>query len=107
MPSRIVKKNRSKIKLNWSKPVVLVYRSNKNILAQVLEPETKKCLFTANSYGVKIGTKIEKSTQVGKQVAEFLKSKGYTQANFYRNGFLYHGRIAEVAESIRKSGIEM
>jgi len=106
MSTRLVKRNRSKKKVNYDSHVVVVYRSNKNILAQVLEPKTKKTLATFNSY-IETGTKTEKSEKIGKKVAEFLAKNKIESVFFDRNGFLYHGRIKALAESIRNNNINI
>lgn len=105
MPARSVRRLRSKRKLNYHRPVIVVYRSNKNILAQLMEPVTKRILFTVNSNGIETGTKTEKAIMVGKMVAEKLKQMQYTRVLFDRNGFVYHGRIKALAESLREEGI--
>jgi large subunit ribosomal protein L18 len=104
MATRIIRKNRSTAKLNTTKHIVTVFRSNKNILAQVLEPLTLRPLFTTTSYK-QTGTKSEKSTKVGQVVAEFLKKNNVTEISFNRNGYLYHGRVKAVAESMRANQI--
>lgn len=99
------KKIRTKNKVNYNYPVVVVSRSNKNITAQVLEPITKQTLFTADSSKLKGITKTEKSAKVGEAVAKFLLSKKIDKAVFDRNGYLYHGRVKQVAETIKENKI--
>jgi large subunit ribosomal protein L18 len=105
MTSYQIKRNRSKVKLNYALPVVIVSRSNKNIQAQILEPLTKKTLFTANSYK-ETGTKTEKSTIVGKLISAKLKELKFDRVLFDRNGYVFKGaRINSVANAIIESGI--
>jgi large subunit ribosomal protein L18 len=85
----------------------LVFRSNKNILAQLLEPTTKKVLFTIGSEKFKSGTKTERATQVGQEAAKQLKKLKFERVHFDRNGFEYHGRVKAVAEAIRQENIQM
>ncbi len=106
MPSKNIKKRRSLVKINFDLPVVLVNRSNQHISAQVLEPITKKTLCQVNSFKM-TGTKTEKSQKVGDSIAQFLKSQNFEQVVFYRNGFIYEGRVAAVAEAIRKNNIQI
>jgi len=106
MPKLNIRKRRSLVKINFNLPVVLVNRSNKHIIAQVLEPVTKKTIYSTNSYKL-VGSKVEKSALVGKEVAKFLKSKNYNQVVFYRNGLIYEGRVAAVAEAIRENSIQI
>ncbi len=107
MAVKDIKRNRVKRKLNYSYPVVLVYRSNQNVTAQVLEPLTKKTMFTSTSYKIKEGTKTDRAKKVGEQVAEFLKKQKITKAVFDRNGYLYHGRVKALADAVKESGVEM
>lgn len=105
MSTHTTKQRRAKAKLNYSFPVVVVARSNKNISAQVLEASTKKTLFTANSYKLSGMTKTEKSAKVGAEVAKFLTSKKIDRVVFDRNGYVYHGRVKQVAESLKENNI--
>lgn len=105
MPIRQIRRLRTKKKLNYNHPVILVFRSNQNISAQLLEPVTKKILFTINSSKIKTGNKTEKAVAVGKEVAKKLKDMKYDRVLFDRNGFIYHGRIKAVADSIREEKI--
>ncbi len=105
MATRSIKKNRSLSKLNRDMHIVTVFRSNLNILAQVLEPKTLKPLFTANSYKLK-GNKTEQAAAVGKLTADYLNKNKIEAINFNRNGFLYHGRVKAVAEKMREENIK-
>lgn len=106
MASRNLRKLRAKKKINFDKHVLTVYRSNKNILAQVLAPKTKQCIFSTNSQKLS-GSKTEKSIAVGKIVSQFLKEKNINSLSFYRNGYLYHGRVKALVDSVREEGIEI
>ncbi len=106
MSNRIVKRNRLKKKINYDRHVVVVHRSNKNILAQVLEPGTKKTLVTFTSCNEK-GTKTKKSEIIGEKVSNYLKKNKIQSVFFDRNGYLYHGRVKALAESIRKNNINI
>ena len=102
-----IRKKRSKSRLNYKYFVVTVSKSNKNITCNVIEPKTRKNLFTISSNNLK-ASKTEKSKKVGKKIADFLQSKHKVKKIvFDRNGYLYHGRIQAVADSIRDSGIEV
>jgi large subunit ribosomal protein L18 len=105
MATRTIKKNRTFSKINKEKYIVTVYRSNLNILAQVLEAKTLRPLYTANSYKL-TGNKTEQAVKIGEQVANFLTSIKVDEINFNRNGYLYHGRVKAVAEKMRELNIK-
>jgi large subunit ribosomal protein L18 len=105
MATRLIKKNRVTAKINRDHHIVVVSRSNLNILAQVLEPKTLRPLFTANSYKFK-GNKTEQATKVGASVADFLNKNKIETISFNRNGYLYHGRVKAVAEKMREEKIK-
>jgi large subunit ribosomal protein L18 len=107
MTSLKIKKNRSKAKLDYSKPVVVISRSNKNITAQLLLENGSKTALTVSSIKMDKMTKTEKSTKVGEMVAKKLKELKIESVLFNRNGLIYHGRVKAVAEAIRESGINI
>lgn len=104
MTSINVRKNRSKVKIDPSKAIVKVTRSNKNVYAQLLEPVTRKTLAGVHTVKLK-GTKTERSLSAGKQLAKAAKSAGYESVAFDRNGRLFHGRVAAVAQGLKEEGI--
>ncbi len=99
------KKARSKNKISYNEHVLVVSRSNRNILVQVLEPVTKKTLATFTSYKTEGMAKTDKSKKVGGEVAEFLSKNNINRLVFDRNGYIYHGRIKAILEEIRTKGI--
>lgn len=105
MAIRSIKKRRVIKKLNKDKHIITVYRSNLNILAQVLEPKTLRPLCTFNSYKLK-GNKTEQSIKVGDSLVEFLNKNKIEEVTFNRNGYLYHGRIKALAERVRELNIK-
>ncbi len=107
MTKSLAKIRRTKKKLNYDYPVVVATKTNQHIYAQVLEAKTKKIVFSASSKNIKKGTKKEKSQIVGKRIGDYLNSKKIDKIVFDRNGNLYHGRIAELAEGIKNSKIEI
>ena len=95
---------RKKISGTSDKPRLSVFRSNKEIYAQLID-DVKGCtLASASSVNVK-GTKIEQAGHVGKIIAENAKKAGIENVVFDRGGFLYHGRIKALADSARESGL--
>ena len=105
MPTREIRKLRTQKKINYDKHVLVVFRSNKNILAQVIEPETKNTLFTVVSNNMEEGTKTEKSQKVGAEIAKRAKEAKITEMTFDRSGYLYHGRIKAMVDAVRENGI--
>jgi large subunit ribosomal protein L18 len=89
------------------RPRLSVFRSNKQIYAQVIDDITGKTLAAASSQGVQEkATKKEIAAKVGEMIAKKSQEAGVQTVVFDRNGYLYHGRIKELAESARKSGLK-
>ncbi len=107
MPNRLIRRLRTKKKLNYNYPVVVVYKSNKNMTVQLLEPVTKRVIVGVVSNHIHNKTKTEKAIEVAKLLAEKIKQLNYSKVLFDRNGFLYHGRVKAVADTIRAAGIEI
>lgn len=101
---------RSKIFGTSDVPRLAVFRSNKQIYAQVIDDTVGKTLAAAASNDKNFanfkGTKIEQASAVGKSIAENAKSAGIETVVFDRGGFLYHGRIKALAESARETGLK-
>ena len=91
-------------------PRLAVFRSNKEIYAQLIDDSQSKTLAAASSREESISknksTKVEKAQMVGKLIAERAKTTGIENVVFDRGGFLYHGRIKALAESARESGLK-
>ena len=101
---------RSKIFGTSDIPRLAVFRSNKQIYAQLIDDTIGKTLAASSSNDKKLtnikGTKIDQATAVGKSIAENAKSVGIETVVFDRGGFLYHGRVKALAESARESGLK-
>lgn len=106
---RIKRRIRKVVSGTAERPRMSVFRSNKEIYAQLIDDTTGKTLLAASSrdkdIASKSGTKIEKSVMVGKLVAEKAKEAGITTVSFDRNGYLYHGRVKAVADGAREGGL--
>lgn len=88
-------------------PRLNVYRSSKNITAQIINDETKHTLVSASSLTLKeAGNNIKGAELVGKEVAKLAKKAGVTKVVFDRGGYLYHGRVKALAEAARAEGLE-
>lgn len=107
MSSIKVRKLRSKKKITYKLPVLIISRSNKNILAQILEPVTKNTLFTVTSNNLIEGSKTDKAELVGAKISEILKKEKISKLVFDRNGLIYHGRVQKLVDTIRKNNIDI
>ena len=100
---------RSKISGTTERPRLSVFRSNANIYAQIIDDVKGITLAAASTLekGFEGATgNAEAARKVGKTIAERAKEKGITAVVFDRNGYLYHGRVAELAEGAREGGLE-
>jgi large subunit ribosomal protein L18 len=104
---------RKKVIGNAGRPRLAVFRSNKHISAQVIDDAAGRTLAAASSVEQDVRTSItrtgnaEAATHVGRLVAERAKAAGITRVVFDRGGFLYHGRVAAVADAARQAGLEL
>jgi len=92
-----------------AKPRLSVFRSNKEIYAQLIDDVNGVTLLATSSRdkGVTVkGTNIEVATEVGKLVAEKALKAGIETVTFDRGGYLYHGRIKSLAEGARAAGLK-
>ncbi len=102
---------RKKITGQATKPRLSVYRSNKAIYVQVIDDTSGQTLASASSLdaeareSVKGLGKIDQAKVVGKLVAARAIARGLEEVVFDRNGFIYHGRVAAVAEGAREGGL--
>jgi large subunit ribosomal protein L18 len=89
------------------RPRLTVFRSNSQIYAQVIDDVKGVTLASASSLGIKDKmTKTEKAAQVGKAIAENAIKAGVTEVVFDRNGYLYHGRVQQLADAAREAGLK-
>jgi len=89
-------------------PRLCVFRSNKNIHAQIIDDVTGTTLVSANSVEMKIanGGNIEAAKQVGAEIAKRALEKNITEVVFDRGGYVYHGRVQALAEGAREAGLQ-
>ena len=102
---------RKKVTGTADRPRLAVFRSNKHISAQVIDDGSGRTLAAASSVEKDLksagGTgNIDAAKRVGALVAQRANAAGVNQVVFDRGGFLYHGRIAAVAEAARAGGLE-
>ena len=94
------------------RPRLNVFRSLKNVYAQIIDDENGVTLVAASSLDPAIGEgkgscgNKEAARQVGKLIAQKAVEKGIKQVIFDRGGYLYHGRIKELADGAREAGLE-
>lgn len=91
------------------KPRLSVFRSNKEIYAQIINDETGTTLVAASSTHKDVkskGSKSEIAAIVGKTIAEKAVKAGIEKISFDRNGYLYHGRVKALAEAAREGGLK-
>ena len=103
------KRVRAKISGTPEMPRLNVFRSEANIYAQVIDDVNGVTLASASSLDKAIegyGGNIAAATAVGKLVAERAKAKGIETVVFDRGGYVYHGRVAELAEGAREGGLK-
>lgn len=106
-------KRRMKIKFRIRKnvngtaerPRLSVFRSNKQIYAQVINDITGTTLASASSLGLEKMPKDEQAQKVGELIAQKAQAAGIEAVVFDRNGYLYHGRVKELADAVRKGGL--
>ena len=100
---------RSKISGTTARPRLAVYRSNANISAQIIDDTTGVTLVAASTYGAGFegnGGNKAAARSVGKAIAEKAVAQGITDVVFDRGGYLYHGRVSELAEGAREGGLK-
>jgi len=99
---------RAKISGTAETPRLCVYRSNKNIEAQLIDDVKGVTLVASSSMSLKLenGSNIEAAAKVGKDIAEKAVAKGLKKIVFDRSGYIYHGRVKALAEAAREAGLE-
>jgi large subunit ribosomal protein L18 len=106
---RIKRRIRKTISGTANRPRLAVFRSNKDIYAQLIDDVNRKTLASYGSLNVedtKGQTKTEQAAVVGKMIADVAKNAGVESVVFDRSGYLYHGRVKALAEAARKGGLK-
>jgi large subunit ribosomal protein L18 len=107
--ARIKKRIRKNISGTTTKPRLTVFRSNKQIYAQVIDDIKGVTLVSAASLKGEDAPKVNKLEQaklIGKEIAEKATKAGIAEVVFDRNGYLFHGRVKALADSARESGLK-
>ena len=103
---------RKKIFGTQARPRLSIHRSLKNLYIQLIDDTQGKTLFSSSTlskeFSKKISkaTKVEKSAKLGEIFGKAMKEKGFEKISFDRGGYLYHGRIKALADSLRQAGIQ-
>jgi large subunit ribosomal protein L18 len=94
-------------KLSNGRPRLSVFRSSKNIYAQIIDDENGVTLVAASSLegDKKGGSNKEAAAEVGKRIAERAVEKGVKDVVFDRGGYIYHGRVKALADAAREAGL--
>jgi large subunit ribosomal protein L18 len=92
------------------RPRLSVFRSNKQIYAQIIDDDNATTLVAASSTEKEVaaesGNKTAKAALVGKLIAGKALAAGIQNVVFDRNGYLYHGRVKQLADAARKGGLK-
>lgn len=103
------KRVRNKISGTADCPRLAVCKTNKNIIAQIIDDETAKTIIYVSTLDKEIKTKKankEAAKEVGALIAKKALSKDIKEVVFDRGGFIYHGVVKELAEAAREAGLE-
>lgn len=104
---RIRRRVRKVVKGTAERPRLSVFKSNKEIYAQLIDDQAGTTLAAVSSLkaGLK-GNKVEQAASIGKQLAEKAQGAGISDVVFDRGGYLYHGRVKSLAEAAREGGLK-
>ena len=104
--TKIKNRVRNKVSGVAERPRMSVFRSNKQIYVQIINDQTGRTLAAASSLGLEAMPKKEQAAKVGEMIAKKAQEAGITTVVFDRNGYLYHGRVKEVADAARNGGLK-
>ncbi len=107
--TKIKKSIRKNITGTESRPRLAVFRSNKEIYAQIVDDVQGKTLVAASSRDKDVAAsdnKLDKAALVGKAIAEKALKAGIDSISFDRGGYLYHGRVKSLADGAREGGLK-
>lgn len=106
------KRVRRKVSGTTERPRLNIFRSGKNIYAQIINDLEGKTLVSSSSLDkdlkskIKVGSNKEAAKLVGQDIAEKAKAKGIETVTFDRAGYLYHGRVKSLADGAREGGLK-
>ena len=96
---------RRKISGTADVPRLSIYRSNKEIYAQLVDDKSGVTLCGASSVKGGKGTKVEQAKLVGQKLADLAKGLNISSIKFDRSGYLFHGRVKALADGAREGGL--
>jgi LSU ribosomal protein L18P len=107
------KRNKKKKRILSNRLRLCVYRSSKHIYAQIIDDSKGITLCSASSLGIRkelppetnLTRKVYIASEVGREIAKRAKERGIKDVFFDRNGYKYHGRVKQLAESARQGGL--
>ncbi len=110
--NRIHTRIRKKISGTQERPRLSIFKSSKNIYAQIIDDTTGVTLTATSTLDaevkkeVKSGGNIEAAQKVGADIAKKAKDKGISKVVYDRGGYLYHGKIKALADAARENGLD-
>ena len=104
--NKIKARIRGRISGTQERPRLCVFRSTKQIYAQLIDDVAGTTLRSASSRGIRECNQSEIAAKVGEAVAKKALEAGITTVVFDRNGFLFHGRVKSLADGARKGGLK-
>ena len=105
--NRLRRKARVRSQISWTSkcPRLSIFRSTTHIYAQLIDDETGKTLGSSSDLKITSGSKTEKATTVGKEIAKIAKGLKLKEIVFDRGWFYYHGRVKALADAARAEGL--
>jgi large subunit ribosomal protein L18 len=103
---KIRQRIRKVIKGTAVRPRLSVFRSNKQIYAQIIDDLNGVTIAAVSSGTVNKENKVAQASSVGKQIGEKAMTAGITEVVFDRGGYLYHGRVKALADGAREAGLK-
>jgi len=109
---RIHKRIRKKVFGTSERPRLCVFKSNKNIYAQIINDEVGNTLVASSTLdsevkkSIKSGNTVDAALKVGEDIAKKAKERGINKVVYDRGGYIYHGIVKALADSARKNGLE-
>ena len=97
---------RKKVLGTAERPRLAVFRSSRQIYAQLIDDFAGQTLASASTLGSNGGAPIERAKKAGEELAKKASQAGVTRCTFDRGGFKYHGRVRALAEGAREGGLE-